>query len=96
MECLERISKKLVRPEIKQARHRLAFRALWKWPNRATLEREIGSLKRGLDAGQRRSSRSARSLVRFVHITGEEFRPLAHETGLVNLSNKSVSVTHRN
>jgi len=65
-----RISETLTHPEINQAQHGLAFRALWKCPDRATLEREIGSLKRGLDAGQRRSSRSARSLVRFVHITG--------------------------
>ena len=42
-ECVETISEMLVRPETNQARHRLAFRALWKWPDRATLEGEIGS-----------------------------------------------------
>ena len=47
------MSKTLVRLEINQAWHRLAFRALWKWPDRATLEREVGSLSRRLNAGQR-------------------------------------------
>ena len=50
---MERISETLERPETNQARHRLASRALWKWPDRATLEGEIGSLRRGLDAGKK-------------------------------------------
>jgi len=42
-----------VRPEINQVRHRLTFRVLCKWPDRATLEEEIDSLRRGLDTGQK-------------------------------------------
>jgi len=54
MESVERRSRTPVRPEINQARHGLAFRALQQWSDRATLEGEIGSLKRGLDASQRK------------------------------------------
>ena len=50
---VERIGQTLVRPESNQARHRLEFRALWKWPDRAALEGEFGSLSRVLDAGQK-------------------------------------------
>jgi len=52
-ECVETISETLVRPETNQAQHRLASRALWKWPDRATLEGEISSLRPGPDAGKK-------------------------------------------
>jgi len=42
-----------MRPEVNQADHTLGFCALWKWLDRATFEREISSLSRGLDAGQK-------------------------------------------
>lgn len=60
-----------MRPEADRAQHMMAFRALWQWPDRATFEVEIGSLRRGLDAGKRRSLRPAQPLVRFVYIQGK-------------------------
>ena len=47
--------------------------------------RSIGFLRRGLDTGQWRVVEVGWSLALFVHIPGEQFKPMAHLTGLVNL-----------
>ena len=80
-ESVEGIDETLVRPESNQARHRLAFHALWQWSDRATLEGEFGSLSRALDAGQKTVVEVARSLARFVPITGKTSAPW-HRNGI--------------
>ena len=66
---VERINGTIVRPGVDQAQHRLAFCALLRWPGRATLKVISVPGDKRPDADQKAV---ARSLVRVVHILGEE------------------------
>ena len=74
-ECVERTNGTIVRPEVDQVQHRLAFRALWRWPDRrpwATWKKISVPWDEGPMLAKRRVSGSAWSLVRVVHKIGEE------------------------
>jgi len=94
-ECVETISETLVRPETNQARHRLAFRALWKWPDRATLERGDRFPETRARCWQKDGRRGRLDNSCALCLLQGRIQPPDTETGPVNLPNNSLLATHR-